>query len=757
MQLFNKIGLLCYQALVLVLSPFVGLVFYFSKNGRVKIKERFGFNKIPDGAYECWWHAASIGEVQGLLPLLKLFKSPAILTVSSASALAVAVPNNITVRLAPFDALVFYRALFRNVRFKTLVVTETELWPGMLQFAMQRKTPISWVNMRLRVKSVRYYKFLRFIYQPLLKTANVFAATNTDAARWSEVFPALHPVQVCGNSKFDREPSVNSVIGAQAFQAQLFQTPADLLVLGSIHLPEFKLLLPQIAELLQDAAFKLQIVIAARHREKDAEFAQDLQQAGLSFERRSQQVSPTIERIVLLDTFGELERCYSCAKIAFIGGSLVALGGHNPLEAAQYGCALLMGPSRDVVKGVSDELIEADALIELSDSSLFKETVTELLMSPQTLKKISFSAKAVASQHRGASMRLAQLLTKEIKDFIPPNDESLSLTKLAFMSLASLYGAIMRLRNALYDAKILISYRSHLPVICVGNATVGGNGKTPLVLFLASALKEMGYSPVILSRGYGGSVKGPHLVDLDIDTFSRIGDEPLMMARRAICPVVIARNRVLGAKFIERRFPNSVIILDDGMQHRALDRALNLLCVAAGSEKEVAQFADGRLLPHGVLREDLRTSLKRADAIIWQSRSPQSPCAVPEGLLNSALPIFSTRVAVELLSGSNIVAPPVRCVLVTAVANADAVARSLKFLAPSIEIVAQINLNDHSRSFERELQQAHTDYPDTPIIITEKDAAKLTSQTAPNEALVLSITLKPVLPEAILALVKGVI
>src|SRR5262249_9157237 len=118
---------------------------------------------------------------------------------------------------------------------------------------------------------------------------------------------------------------------------------------------------------------------------------------------------------------------------------------------------------------------------------------------------------------------------------------------------ASLYGAVTNFRNYLYDQEILPTYKSTLPVVSIGNVTAGGTGKTPLTLCIAERLKERGHSPVVLSRGYGGSRCGPWLVDLQKDTAATVGDEPLLLTRRLGVPVVISRERAAGARLIEER------------------------------------------------------------------------------------------------------------------------------------------------------------------------------------------------------------
>jgi tetraacyldisaccharide 4'-kinase len=152
------------------------------------------------------------------------------------------------------------------------------------------------------------------------------------------------------------------------------------------------------------------------------------------------------------------------------------------------------------------------------------------------------------------------------------------------------------------------SYRSRLPVICIGNFTVGGAGKTPLALAVARLLKDVGRTPAFLTRGYGGALAGPHPVDPQRDGPAEVGDEALLLARTA--PTVLARARPAGAKAIEA-LGVDVIIMDDGFQNPSLRKDLALIAVDAGSD-----FGNGRVFPAGPLRAPLKSQLRRAQAAV---------------------------------------------------------------------------------------------------------------------------------------------
>ena len=168
---------------------------------------------------------------------------------------------------------------------------------------------------------------------------------------------------------------------------------------------------------------------------------------------------------------------------------------------------------------------------------------------------------------------------------------------------ASLYGWIAETRY-----RRTTSYRSRLPVICVGNLVAGGTGKTPLALWIARHLQEQGHAPAFLSRGYGGQIIGPHKVDPLLDTAQAVGDEPLLLALTA--PTVIARDRAAGARMIEDTAATH-IIMDDGLQNAGLTKDLSLAMIDAAR-----WVGNGRVIPAGPLRASLAFQAGLVDALV---------------------------------------------------------------------------------------------------------------------------------------------
>ena len=152
-----------------------------------------------------------------------------------------------------------------------------------------------------------------------------------------------------------------------------------------------------------------------------------------------------------------------------------------------------------------------------------------------------------------------------------------------------------------------------VPVICVGNVTMGGVGKTPIVREIARRLAGRGVAAHVLSRGYGGTLEGPVLVDAAKHTAADVGDEPLMLA--ADLPVWVARDRAAGAREAAQAGAQA-IVMDDGHQNPAVTKALSLVVVDGETRGEAWPFGDGRVFPAGPMREPLKAGLARADAVV---------------------------------------------------------------------------------------------------------------------------------------------
>lgn len=187
------------------------------------------------------------------------------------------------------------------------------------------------------------------------------------------------------------------------------------------------------------------------------------------------------------------------------------------------------------------------------------------------------------------------------------------------LPLSLLFWLLSALRRALYRLGWLASVKLPVPVIVVGNIAVGGTGKTPLVIALVALLREQGYQPGIISRGYRGKSTLPRPVRSDSDPLE-VGDEPVLLAMKAACPVWVGQNRIEAGMALLGRHPEvNVIVSDDGLQHYRMQRDVEIVVIDAER-----WFGNGQLLPAGPLREPpLR--LKQADVVVINGWLPGAP------------------------------------------------------------------------------------------------------------------------------------
>jgi tetraacyldisaccharide 4'-kinase len=271
--------------------------------------------------------------------------------------------------------------------------------------------------------------------------------------------------------------------------------------------------------------------------------------------------------------------------------------------------------------------------------------------------------------------------------------------------LTPIYGAGVRVRNALYDRGTLGQRRLQGPVVSVGNLSVGGTGKTPFVILLGELLKSRQVKFDILSRGYGRKSRGVALVDRN-GTASEFGDEPLLIARRLGLPVIVGEDRYRAGQFAEKQFGVQLHVLDDAFQHRALYRDFDIVLVTPDDVRD-------RLLPAGRLREPL-SSLRRADALVLASG------AAPDGLPVEGKLVWRVRRGIVVKNA------PARPVVFCGIARPKNFLLQLR--TAGVEPAAEAFYRDHHAYCEhdiRDLLNLRARSEADGFITTEKDAVNL--------------------------------
>lgn len=270
--------------------------------------------------------------------------------------------------------------------------------------------------------------------------------------------------------------------------------------------------------------------------------------------------------------------------------------------------------------------------------------------------------------------------------------------------LAAIYGALMALRRVAYRRGLLASYRAPVPVAVVGNFSVGGTGKTPAVIALVEALRSKGYTPGVVSRGYGRKSAGALMVTAGSNA-TQCGDEPLLIARRTAAPVAVAARRADAVRLLLAQAPCDVIVCDDGLQHLALQRDVELAVTGA------RRRGNGWLLPAGPLRERPRP----VDAVLVSAgtlRPGEWPLAQRLGDAYNASDPAQRRPLASFATE--------RCAAVAGIGHPAAFFDALA--AAGVPLTTRLALPDHA---------PYRDNPFTAlregvILVTEKDAIKCT-------------------------------
>src|ERR1017187_7794613 len=368
-----------------------------------------------------WLHAVSVGEVLAVSRLIgeldRAFPGFYVListTTRTGQELARQRFGADRVFYCPLDVPLAVRAYLNALQPRMLVLAETEFWPNMLSGCFRRSIPVAVVNARISDRSWPRYRSLKGLWRPFLsRISSVLAQSETDAERLRAIGCLPERVSVAGNLKFD-------VRAAQEADAtRLLKVLAHglrIVVAGSTLDGEEAALLEAWPRLLA-ADTQLAMVLAPRHSERFAAVAALLEQSGIPWVRRSDwrsQVERSIEairpgQIVLLDTIGELASVYSIAAVAFVGGSVVAAGGHNPLEPAQFGVPIVMGPNYANFRAITEDLLAEHALVIATKEEL-ASTLIELLQDFAIAEFMGGRAKQVFDQQAGATDRCVAAL-----------------------------------------------------------------------------------------------------------------------------------------------------------------------------------------------------------------------------------------------------------------------------------------------------------------------------------------------------------
>ncbi|MEH6356922.1 MAG: lipid IV(A) 3-deoxy-D-manno-octulosonic acid transferase [Marinobacter sp.] len=412
-----------YSQLIRLLLPYILLRLWWggrhSPGLRRNWGQRLGFAPAVS-APVIWVHAVSVGETIAAAPMVRRLleynpEATILMTAMTDTGLAQAQKmfgDQVRYAYVPYDTPGAIKRFLARVQPSILVIMETEIWPNLISQSRKARVPVFLINARLSERSARGYERVRSLARPVMQSISwVAAQAEQDAVRFRRIGVAADRIAVTGSVKFDVdiEPWVREQ--AQLLKVQFGGRPVW--IAGSTHDGESGQLLKahrQLLAVLPDAL----MIIVPRHPERFEQVASTATRAGFSLARRSLKDNPASAQVYLCDTMGELMMLYGASDLAFIGGSLIDRGGHNPLEPAAWGIAVISGPHVFNFESIYQRLQEHEGVTIVNSAKELGGHLSRLLSDHQALHESGQRALAVVQSNRGALDRVVAGISQRV-------------------------------------------------------------------------------------------------------------------------------------------------------------------------------------------------------------------------------------------------------------------------------------------------------------------------------------------------------
>lgn len=418
--------------LFLFLLPF--FLIYTGVTGRYRghLKERLGFASLQalrrsGGGPRIWIHAVSLGEVtvaESIIGTLREIMPKCSVLVSTTTEHGRALAeerfkNDIPVVYAPVDFAGCVHAALCRVRPDVMVFLETEIWPAWLLEARRLGIRTALINGRISVRSIDGYRKLRPFFKEVLKKMDAFSMiSQEDAARIRSMGAPPHRIEVNGNAKYEILARVpDPLMETEMRQTLALDASHRVIVAGSTRRGEEEIILDAYLKVLKSFPRTI-LIIVPRHIDRTGDIVKIVQSRGLTCQLRTdigEGKAERTEKVIIINTFGELFKIYSVATLVFCGASLAPLGGQNPLEPAVWGKAVLYGPSMEDFLDAKDLLESAGAGIPVSSPDELIEKILWLFDHPEEAKGLGERAREAVLRNRGAASRHARVIAGLIK------------------------------------------------------------------------------------------------------------------------------------------------------------------------------------------------------------------------------------------------------------------------------------------------------------------------------------------------------
>jgi 3-deoxy-D-manno-octulosonic-acid transferase len=397
-------------------------------NYRHKFEQRFGSYKAEVrarlAAHRCTWiHAVSVGEVAIALKLSAKFRQRdpdffCVLTTTTTTGFHVAnseAGEYMEVIYSPLDFWPIMRRAFAVIRPVRIVLVEAEVWPNLAAEARNRRIPLALVNARLSKRSEARFQRFRSIIAPTFRCLDAICVQEPDdVERWEALGVSRERIHPVGSIKYDpSDVRLNPDLPLEILRSFGMDRDSPILFGGSTHSGEEEILGEIFQRLRADfPAFRL--IIAPRHVERVGEVRTRLERLGLNVCLRSEagQKCPAQPDCLLLDTTGELQHWYAVATIVFVGKSLTARGGQNPVEPILAGKPVLFGPHMENFSALAQALVANKAAVQVRDPNSLQQQIAWLLRDREAALRLVANAQSVLARHTGATARTAALVAE---------------------------------------------------------------------------------------------------------------------------------------------------------------------------------------------------------------------------------------------------------------------------------------------------------------------------------------------------------
>jgi len=412
---------------MIVTLPYFIFKMFIDKKYYDSLHLRFG--KLPNLTKELlefekntiWIHTVSVGEFLLALPVIKQIKknfpkTHIVVTTTTKTGNKLAkkkLSTQDTIIYSPIDFGIIVKKFLKTINPKLLIIVETEIWPNLIYQTAKRKIPILLINARISDKSYKNYRIFSFFFKKILKKINLISTrTKEDYERFIKLGANTNQVTVSGNIKFDITPPYTDELNKIK---NILPKNKKILVAGSTHEKEEEYII-EAYNYLETNKIPTLLILAPRHPERINKVENLINFYNIPYIKKSvlnQQT--TLDKkcsLILVDTIGELHSLYSLADLVFVGGSLIPHGGHNILEPAYFGKAILFGPNMSNFKDIANLFTQQEAAICVQDNKELTEYCFKILVDEKLRNQLGKNAQAITFKNQGSLNKTLEIIGK---------------------------------------------------------------------------------------------------------------------------------------------------------------------------------------------------------------------------------------------------------------------------------------------------------------------------------------------------------